>query len=365
MIPHSRPSLGREEREAIEEVLNSGQIAQGKKAAEFERNFANLVGRRYAVAVSSGTAALELSLRALKIGAGDEVVFPSYTCVSLLHAVEAVGALPVLADIDLEDLNLSVPEAKKKLRKKTKGLIVPHAFGRPARMGEFEKLGVPVIEDGTQALGARITGKKVGSFGALSVFSFYATKMITTGEGGMVVTDSRPIAETLRDLRDYDKKEFHLFRTNSKMTDLEAAMGIEQAKKLPRFIERRRAIARRYREALQKSSAILPAEDAERDHVYYRFVIRVPKEAQHWLNRLQARGVDAKEPVFKAVHESLRESDSRFPASTQAMQECLSLPIYPSLTEEECCAVLEALRAESARPRRDGIRRRPLKVVTA
>ena len=336
MITHSRPTLGPEEKRAVEAVLDSGEIAQGEKVASFEKSFCEFTGRRYAVAVSSGTAALQLSLLALGIGRGDEVILPSFTCVALLHALDSVGARPVLTDIDLHDFNLSLSEVKKKIRRKTKAILVPHAFGAIAQVEALEDLGIPLIEDGTQSLGAQIGTKKVGSFGAVSLFSFYATKMITTGEGGMVLTNQRRIAERVLDLRSYDKKSTYGLRTNSKMTDMEAAMGIEQLKKLPIFVERRREIARRYTEALKGWEGILPESERGREHVFYRYVVRVPKRRKEWMRELQAQGIDAKEPVFKPLHQYLRLKDSLFPATALAMREACSLPIYPALSLEAC-----------------------------
>ena len=347
MIPHSRPTLGPEEKAAVAQVLDSGQIAQGRKVIEFEKKFCAFAGRRYAVAVSSGTSALHLSLVALAISRGDEVVLPSFACTALLHAVDAVGARPVLADIDPEDFNLSAAQVRKKIRRRTKAIIVPHAFGRAARMEEILDLKIPVIEDGTQALGARVGRKRVGSFGVLSLLSFYATKMIATGEGGMVLTDSPRLAERIHASRDYDKKENFQFRTNSKMTDLEAAMGIEQLKKLPSFIRRRRQIASGYRESLRRSGLFLPAEDSERSHVYYRYVVRIPGGFKEWTRKLSAQGIDAKSPVFKPLHSYLGLSDSSFPATVQAMKESLSLPIYPSLRDEECNQIYRALQGNA------------------
>lgn len=344
MIPHSRPTLGPEEKRAVEEVLESGQIAQGERVIAFEKSFCEFTGRRYAIAVSSGTAALHLSLLALGISPGAEIILPSFTCAALLHAIEARGACPVPVDIDLEDFNVSAADVRKKIRRRTKAVIVPHAFGRAARMEELLGFQVPVIEDGTQALGARVGDKRVGSFGIVSVFSFYATKMITTGEGGMVLTDSRRLAERLFDSRDYDKKKSHQFRTNSKMTDLEAAMGLEQLKKLPRFIERRRQIARRYQEVLQNSDVVLPLEDASRDHVFYRYVVRISKKRPDWLRHLTSCGIDAKEPVFKPLHRYLDFSDSQFPNTVRAMKESRSLPIYPSLEDPALDQICEAIR---------------------
>lgn len=355
MIPHSRPTLGPEEKRAVEAVLDSGQIAQGQKVVEFEKSLCKFTGRRYAVAVSSGTAALQLSFLALGISRGDEVMIPSFTCVALLHAIEAAGARPVVTDIRLEDFNLSLSEVKKKIRRKTKAIVVPHAFGLPAPIEKLKDLGISLIEDGTQALGAQIGQKRVGSFGILSLFSFYATKMITTGEGGMVLTDSPRLVERLHDLRDYDKKASHRFRTNSKMTDLGAAIGVEQLQKLPAFIQRRREIAACYRKALEGQEAVLPPQETDRNPVYYRFVVRVPRKVREWTNRLRVRGVDIKEPIFKPIHQYLNLLDSRFPMTVQAFRECRSFPLYPSLSDEECGQVCQIVQEEALRLRPERI----------
>lgn len=343
MIPHSRPTFGKEEKKACLAVLDSLEIAQGRRVAAFEKAFCRFTGRRYAVAVSSGTTALSLALRALKVTRGDEVIVPSYNCAALLHAVDSAGAKAVCADIDMEDLNISVPDTKKKLGRKTKAIIVPHLFGRAARIGEIVKLGIPVIEDGTQALGARASARKVGSFGAVSVFSFYATKMIATGEGGMLLADSGRIAQGLSDMRDYDKKDVYRFRTNSKMTDLEAALGIEQLRKLPFFIRRRREIARQYDRAFRGSDVILPEADELRDHVYSRYAVRIGQNYRLWLEYFNRRGIAAKKPVYGLLHRYLGFPDDSFPNSVQAMRTVCSIPVYPMLTAKECGTVCRAI----------------------
>lgn len=350
MIPHSRPAVGEEEKRACCAVLDSLQLAQGEKVAEFERAFAGFVNRRYAAAVSSGTAALTLALRALDLSAKDEVLIPSYQCAALLHAVAHAGARPVLVDIDLEDFNLSVDDVKKKMSRRAKAVIIPHSFGRAGRVRELLKLGIPVIEDGTQALGAHVGEPSVGSFGVLSVFSFYATKMITTGEGGMVLTDSKRLAGRILDGRDYDKKETHHLRTNSKMTDLAAAIGIEQLKKLPFFIERRRQIAGQYARNLGGLGFILPQEGEARDHVYYRYVVRIPKKLKAVMKNMESGGVEVKRPVFKPLHRYLNYPDAAFPAASRAMAEACSLPIFPSLSLEDCGHVCRMIQSAAAQP---------------
>ncbi len=336
MIPHSRPTLGPEEKKACADVIDSLYLAQGKKVEEFEKTFCAFTSRRYAVAVSSGTAALHLTLIALGLSGKDQVIIPSYNCAALLQPIAALRATPVFADIDPEDFNISAADAVRKIKKATKAAVIPHLFGRAADMHELMKLDIPVIEDGTQALGANVGKKKVGSFGLASVFSFYATKMITTGEGGMVLTDSKKLADTVRDMRDYDKKETFRLRTNSKMTDLEAAMGLVQLARLPDFIQKRRLIAARYDDIFINSAVSFPAADESRSHVYFRYVVRVKgRKASGWVKALNKSGIEAKSPIFKPLHRYFNLADSSLPETAKAMNEAISLPIFPAMTNEQ------------------------------
>jgi perosamine synthetase len=198
MIPHSRPTIDQEEIAVVTDVLESGQLVQGEQVLHFEQSLAALIGVKGAAAVSSGTAALHLALLALQVGEGDEVAIPSFVCPALLNAIRYVRAVPVLADIDPETFNIGVVDLKRRLTRKTKAIICPHMFGLPADIREIVALGVPVIEDCAQSLGSRYGEAPAGSFGALSVFSFYATKVICTGEGGMVTANDRRLSERLR-----------------------------------------------------------------------------------------------------------------------------------------------------------------------
>ena len=326
--------------------MDSGYIAGGPQVETFEKKFCAAVRRRYAIAVSSGTAALAMALKALELTPKNEVAMPSYTCAAVLHALDFTGSKPLIADIAAEDMNLCSEDLKKRLSSKTAAVIVPHLFGRAADMRAILRLGVPVIEDGTQALGACIGGKPVGSFGVLSIFSFYATKMMTTGEGGMIVTDSAKLADKLRDMRDYDKKNEYRFRMNFKMTDLVAAIGIEQLKKLPSFIRARRKLAEIYNTRLCGSgqSLVLPAITKDREHVYFRYVARLPGAAR-LIQSLNRQGIEAKGPVFKPLHRYLGLADSAYPETLRAMRESCSLPIFPALNSpsiSRICAVVQS-----------------------
>jgi dTDP-4-amino-4,6-dideoxygalactose transaminase len=229
VIQHSKPSVDHDDIEAVVDVLNSGNIAQGEKVEEFERNVAGFIGIKHGVAVSSGTAALHLSLIGLGVGPGDEVIIPSYICTSPYLATLYVGASPVIVDIDTTDFNISKKMAKKAITPKTKAIIVPHMFGTPAELDELLDTGVPVIEDCAQSLGAIYRGRKVGGFGKLSICSFYATKLITTGEGGMVLTNDDEIYRNISEIRQYDKKSLNTLRYNYKLTDFQAALGSRAA----------------------------------------------------------------------------------------------------------------------------------------
>ncbi|MCG2741097.1 MAG: DegT/DnrJ/EryC1/StrS family aminotransferase [Syntrophaceae bacterium] len=338
MIPHSRPTIDHEEVAAVTAVLESGQLDQGEQVLDFEQSLASLIGVGGAVAVSSGTAALHLSLLALEIGEGDEVVIPSFVCPALLNAIRYVRAVPVLADIDRETFNIDVRDLKRRVTRKTKAVIVPHMFGLPADIKEIVAFGVPVIEDCAQALGSSYEGAPSGSFGALSVFSFYATKVICTGEGGMVAANNRQLLDRIRDLRDYDEKADDRLRYNYKLTDLQAALGLAQLRKLPALIGRRRALARQYDEFLRENLLPAPACPPDRDHIYYRYVIRT-KQVAELLAAGGEAGIAYRRPVFKPLHHYL--GITGYPQTEAAFIETVSLPIYPSLHDEEIKTILQ------------------------
>jgi perosamine synthetase len=342
MIPHSRPTIDQEEINAAVAVLRSRQLAQGEQVLQFEKALASLIGVGGAVAVSSGTAALHLSLLALEIGEGDDVVIPSFVCPALLNAIRYVRAVPVLTDIDRETFNIDVRDLKHRVTRKTKAVIVPHMFGLPADIREIAALGIPVIEDCAQSLGSRYEGAPTGSFGALSVFSFYATKVICTGEGGMIAANDLQLLEKIRDLRDYDEKYDHRLRYNYKLTDLQAALGLAQLRKLPALIGRRRALARQYDEFLRERLLPVPVCPPDRDNIYYRYVIRT-KHAAELLAAGGEAGIAYRRPVFKPLHHYLGMTG--YPRTEAAFLDTVSLPIYPSLSDTEVKTILHSVRS--------------------
>jgi dTDP-4-amino-4,6-dideoxygalactose transaminase len=334
-IPHSRLTLDRAEQKAVAAVVASGRLAQGPRVAEFERKIARSTGKKYGVAVTSGTVALEMALRALRIGPGDGVIMPSFVCTALMLAVQKVGAFPVLADIDPDSLNISTTAVDAVFTKKVKCIIIPHLFGLPVEIPRFRKYGVPVIEDCAQGFGFPGAGKT----GVISVFSFYATKLITTGEGGMACTDSPALRDAMAGLRSYDEKTETGDFYNYKLTDLQAALGLCQLKRLPDFIKCRRKIARFYRENISNPAVILPTDAP--GHIWFRFVVRVRGSLDRVQRRLEQAGIAARRPVFRPLHHYL--GGTRYPHTEMAFQTCLSIPIYPSLTLRKCRYIADSV----------------------
>ncbi len=343
MIPHSRPTLSEADAQAVARVVLSGKIAQGEQVEAFERELATVVGQPGAVAVSSGTAALHLALLALGVGPGAEVVIPSYVCDALHHAVSATRATPVLADAEPATLSLDPDDVKRRLTARTKAIILPHAFGLAAGVEAFLAMGVAVIEDCAQAIGALDGGRPVGSRGALAVFSFYATKMLTTGEGGMVAGGDPTVLDRVRDLREYDERADLPPRFNYKLTDLGAALGRSQLTRLGEFIQRRRAIAETYRQRLARASCRLPLDAAGGRHVYHRFVIGVEPPLDPLIKRVEQRGVQCRRPVFRPLHRALGREG--YPQADGLWDRSVSIPCYPSLTEADAEGVVEAVAA--------------------
>jgi perosamine synthetase len=340
MIPHSRPTLDDADAQAVLAVMKSGLLVQGEQVAGFEVALSSFIGVRHGAAVSSGTAALHLSLIALGVGTGDEVIIPSYVCSALLHAVHYVGALPVFADIEEDTFNISAADIKKRITKKTAVIIVPHLFGLSANLTEILSFGIPVIEDCAQSLGSHYMGRCTGSFGVLSVFSFYATKMIATGEGGMVLSNDAGLIERIKDLRAYDERHDHQLRFNYKMTDLQAALGRNQLKKIDLFMSRRRDIAGRYDRMLKNTGVRIPFTPPDCSHIYYRYCV-LDGQATRFMDEMNQEGIACRRPVFKPLHRCMNRGG--YGATDRIWEKAVSIPIYPSLTDEEVMKIGNAV----------------------
>ena len=329
-IPHSRPTLGDAEAQAVTAVVSSGHIAEGEVVARFENAFARKMGVTHAVAVSSGTAALHLTLLAIGVGPGDEVIIPSYVCTALLHAVEYTGAKPVLAEIDPTTYNLDPADVHRRITNRTRAIIVPHMFGLAVELDKLLDLNVPIIEDCAQAVGGSYRKKPLGTFSQAAIFSFYATKVMATGEGGMVIARSPDIIERIRDLKTYDEKVANRMRYNYKMTDMQAAIGEVQLARLDDFITRRRKIAQHYMDSFKSLAVRLPPDQGE--HIYYRFVVDLGTECEPIMQDMVQQGIGCARPVFLPIHRHLKIDG--YPLTDKAWKTALSIPIFPSLETE-------------------------------
>ena len=349
MIPHSKPLFDEKDAQAVAEVVRSGFVAEGEKVHVFEKKVAETAGKKFGAAVSSGTAALHLSLLSLGIGPGHVVALPSYVCSSLLHAVRMAGAEPLLVDAMPGDFHMDPAHLEKNITARTKAVIVPHPFGFLADLASFKKLGIPIIEDCAQSIGATLGGRPAGAFGDLSIFSFYATKVLATGEGGMVCSDSEEIISRVRDLRGYDNKDDDIRRFNYKMTDLQAALGISQLEKLEGFIQRRRDIARRYDESFASLPLVLPSVKDRNGSIYFRYIIRLPlgRSVEGFMDQMGAEGVVCMRPIHKPLHRIL--SQKGFPCADEAWERSDSVPLYPGLKEKEVERIMAAVHKCSAR----------------
>jgi perosamine synthetase len=352
MIRIAQPLLGEEEEQAVLAVLRSGRLAQGALVRRFEEAFARYIGVREAVAVSSGTAALHVALLAHGIGPGDEVVTSPFTFVATANAVLATGARPVFADVSEEDFNLDPAWAGESISERTRALLPVHLYGQAADMEALSALarrhGLALIEDACQAAGALFGGRKAGSFGT-GCFSFYATKNMTTGEGGMITTNDPELAARARLLRDHGQRRRYVSDTlgyNLRLTEVAAALGLAQLQKLDAFNERRRANARYLTERL--TGVVTPRELPGRHHVYHQYTVRVSRGRDALLRYLRDRDIEAtvfyarpvhKQPLYRSLGYA-----QRLPVAERLSREVLSLPVHPGLSREDLEAVASAVR---------------------
>ena len=341
MIAHSRPCLGEEEAEAVRRVVASGMLAEGPEVLALEHSLAQLWQVEHACAVAHGTAALHLGLLSLGAGPGKQVLLPSYGCVSLLNAVAYTGAEPVLVDNQPDHFAPDLQGVFDRLKPSVAVVLLPHLFGSRLELGELPQQ-VSVLEDSTHSVGIP------GLQGKATLASFFATKMLASGEGGVFLTNSPQLADFVRDHRSYDEKEHWQPRYNYKMTDMAAALLRVQLQKLPTFLARRRQIAARYYQHWRQHPRLRPATPSESD-VHYRFVGAVQVELQPLLDRLRARGVGARRPVYRPLHRYLGLEDKHFPQASLWFEQCISLPVYPSLSDDEVQRVIEIIDQELAR----------------
>jgi hypothetical protein len=357
-IPAARPVIGEEEIEAAVRVLRSGNVVQGPEVAAFEDEFSALVEGRHCVAVNSGTSALLLALAAAGIGAGDEVIVPSFTFAATANAVRLAGAVPVFADIEPASCCLDPDAVAAAIGPRTAGIMPVHLYGHPADMGRLgtlaERHSLLILEDAAQAHGAALDGRPVGAFGQAGCFSFYPTKNMHALEGGMVVTPDAELARTVRLLRNQGMERRYaneIVGYNVRLTDVAAAIGREQLRKLPGWNKQRQANAAALDAALRGLGAVrTPGVADGATHVYHQYTVRVPDGRRDALQaQLTAAGVGSavyyptpthRLPPFAAFGEG-----AALPETDRAAAEVLSLPVHPALGEADLARIAAAVRS--------------------
>ncbi|HEX6743341.1 MAG TPA: DegT/DnrJ/EryC1/StrS family aminotransferase [Solirubrobacteraceae bacterium] len=359
VIPLAQPVLGPEEEAAVIEVLRSGQLSLGPRVPAFEQAFAAWLGAEHACAVASGTAGLHLGLRAVGVSDGDEVVTSPFSFVASANAVLFERARPVFADIDPRTLNLDPDAAAAAVTDRTAALLPVHIFGYPADLPAFERMGLPIVEDACEALGAvHADGVRVGARGHPSAFGFYANKQLTTGEGGMVSVGDAAIKERIDSERnqgrapdmgwlDHDRLGF-----NYRLTDIACALGQAQLARLDGMLADRARVAAWYREALAGVEGLgLPCEDAGGDRRgWFVFVVQVPpgRERDEVIHALRLRGVQCK-PYLPAIHlmsfyrERFGHREGEFPVCEEVAARSVALPFFPAMTDSQVERVAAAL----------------------
>lgn len=347
-IKHNKPTITEEDILAVNEVLQSGYIAQGNKVAEMEFLLSKYSKIPFSVAVSNGTTAIYLALYACDIGEGDEVIIPTYVCSALLNAIFMLKAKPVLVDVNETDFNISWNDVFNRINVKTKAILVPHIHGMPSQIASDLPSNIVIIEDCGTALGSYIENEHVGNRGSLSIFSFYATKYATSGQGGSVCSHYPQLIEKVIDYRNFDCCDRYIPRFNFQMTDMQAALGISQLRRIQIFSDRRKQIAIKYQLICDKYNV-----DYQRSSVNtisynnYRFIIKLEETRRNAVMLgLKQKGISCIVPIegYELLHNYLHLSKTDFSTAEKLAATTLSLPIYPSLNDEQIEYILTNLK---------------------
>ena len=364
-VPLFKPYFESEEIEEIKKVLDSGWVSQGPETRLFEEDVRERTGTKYAIAVNNCTAALHLALLAIGIKKGDEVLVADYTYPATGHSVLYCGAKPVFVDIDSRTYNVDPVQLKKKITKRTKAIIPVHTFGQPVEMDSVleiaEKHNLKVVEDAACAFGARYRKKYTGTMGDIGCFSFHARKGVTTGEGGMLVTDDESMARTARtlsvfgitsawdrEIKGFTVPEFTMIGYNYKMSDITAAVGVVQLKRLDSIIKKKRALAKYWGAKLEGIPDVEPPyEEKGSLHIYQSYVSLVRKglDRNKLIERLAKLGVQAQIGTYASHVQPVYKSKDKCPVSKEIFNRALALPLYYDMTETQIDAAAKALRS--------------------
>lgn len=364
MIPVAEPYLTERDTALVNEALASGWISSaGQFLDQFEEGWAGYCGMPYGIAVSNGSVALDVAVALLELQPGDEVIMPTFTIISPAQSVVRAGGIPVLVDSDLRTWQMDAGQIEAKITPRTKAILVVHIYGHPADMDPILNIahrhGLTVIEDAAEAHGAQYKGRRCGGLADISAFSFYANKLVTTGEGGMVLVRTPEMAERARSLRNlcFQKKQRFLHEElgyNFRLTNLQAALGVSQIERMEEIVSRKRAIAAIYTSMLKDIPEIrLPVEEPWAENVYWVYGLLLDEalglHAATLAERLRARGVETR-PFFLGMHEqpAFRRMglfpDERYPIAEQLARQGLYIPSGLSLTDEQIAKVVEAVR---------------------
>ena len=361
----SRPDITEKEIEAVVAVLRSSNLSLGPKLPEFEQAFANYIGRKHAIAVNSGTSALYLCMLALGIGPGDEVITTPFTFIATTNTVLMVGAKPVLVDIDPVSYNIDFKKIESKITKKTKAIMPVEVFGNPLGMDKVceiaRKHNLIVIEDSCEALGSALNGKKAGTFGAVGTFAFYPNKQITTGEGGIILTDDDNVADMCASLRNQGRAKggawlAHLrLGFNYRLSDINCALGTVQLSRIDEIKAKRKQVARWYYEALASDKRlVVPTEPAGCDMNWFVFVIRLADNFTRThrdtvLEKMREAGIQVSN-YFAPVHlqpfmvEKFGYKKGDFPVTESIADRTIALPFYNNLTKDDIATVAKTIK---------------------
>ena len=355
MVNMVKTQIGDEEINAVVEVLRSGMLAQGPKVAEFEKAFAEYIGVKHAIAVSSGTTALHIAVLACGIKEGDEVITTPFSFIASANCALYAGALPVFADINSQTYNLDVPKIADAITGKTRAIVPVHLYGLPANMEDIlwlaHRHGIAVIEDAAQAHGAEINGRKAGSFGDAACFSLYATKNMMTGEGGMITTNRDDVADAARMLRQHGMRvryQHEMLGYNFRMTDIAGAIGLAQLAKLEGF-NRRRIENAAHLSSLLKDRYVVPFISGGYRHVFHQYTIRLPEKMDREALRARLKEAGFASEVYYPIPIHMQATflgehgKGLFPVSEEAAQRVLSLPIHPAVEKEDLDRLAEIL----------------------